>query len=155
MWGRWSSTLGLRVYSSRAYAYHLNFEFKRKGVLNNLESIGPRNYNLYFIYTPTMTLAEVNTFTENSDRMTRGINWNDTMCTLPYPRFLILLEVLKAKAARRTHPRVQKTQKIRAKLDLVLPWFQKGTTLVLTRLSRAHTLLLYFNLIALRWERSG
>ena len=67
MWGRWSSTLGLRVYSTRAYAYHLNFAFKRKGVLNNFESNGPRNYNLYFKYTPVMSLVEVNIFIEDSN----------------------------------------------------------------------------------------
>ena len=72
------------------------------------------------------------------------------MCTLPYPRFLILLEVLKAKAARRTHPRVQKTQKIQTELDFVWSWSQKVATLVFTRFTRAHTLFLYLDLIVLR-----
>ena len=71
MWSRWSSTLGLRVYSTRAYAYHLNFEFKRKGVLNIFESNGPRNYNLYFKYAQVMTLVEVNIFIEDSNKMIR------------------------------------------------------------------------------------
>ena len=72
------------------------------------------------------------------------------MCTLPYPTFLILLEVLKAKAARRTRPRVQKTQKIQAELDLVLSWSQKEATLVFTRFTRAHTLFLSLSFIVLK-----
>ena len=71
MCGRWFYTLGLRVYSTRAYAYHLNFESKRKGVLNNFEFNGPRYYNLYFQYTPVMTLAEANTFIKDISKMTR------------------------------------------------------------------------------------
>ena len=39
---------------------------------------------------------------------------------------------------------------IRAKFDLMLTWFRKGTTLVIMRLTRAHTLFIYLNLIALR-----
>ena len=71
MWGRWSSTLGLRVNSTRAYAYHLNFESKRKGVLNNFEFNYTRYYNLYFQYAPVMTLAEANIFIKDINKMTR------------------------------------------------------------------------------------
>ena len=71
MWGRWSSTLGLRVNSTRAYACHLNFESKRKGVLNNFEFNDPRYYNLYFQYASVMTLAEANIFIKDISKMPR------------------------------------------------------------------------------------
>ena len=54
------------MYSIRAYACHLSFEFKKKGVLNNFESNGPTNYNLYFKYSQVMTLVEVNIFIEDT-----------------------------------------------------------------------------------------
>ena len=41
MWDRWSSTLGLRVYFTRAYALSLLIlKEKGKGALNNFKSSG-------------------------------------------------------------------------------------------------------------------
>ena len=79
---------------------------------------------------------------------------NDTIfefCTLPHPMVLTLGPYPTGCPRNRSKAEntflLPKSWVIRAKLDLVLPWSQKGTTLVLTRFTRAHTLFLYFNLI--------
>ena len=83
----------------------------------------------------------MNTFSSRVLENGININKNDTMfgfCTLPHPYVysssLILPDVLVQKQRRRIRLAAEVLD-IRAKFDLRLSWFQKGTTLVLTRLT--------------------
>ena len=63
-------------------------------------------------------------------------------CTLPHPMVFTLDPYLTRCPGNRSKAEntflLLKSWVIRAKLDLVLPWSRKGTTLVLTRFTRSH-----------------
>ena len=74
-------------------------------------------------------------------------------CTLPHPYVysssLVLPHVLEQKKEGE-YVLAAEVLEIWAKFDLMLPWFQQGTTLVLARLTRAHTIFLSLDCIVLR-----